>query len=220
MNNESQLALIDKEFKKKYGGNYRGLGSEEVYEPIPRVPIICPSLNKILGDGMPIGRIIEVFGQPSHGKTTLAYHIIKSFQKHCPERLALFIDAEHSFAPDYAEKCGVDMDKFCILSPDNAQEALDGIRSGLSLINENSDAEKPESVFSIIVLDSVAGLVPSDEYTKDVGGGMIGALARLMSSVVKQLIALADKYNTTIIFLNQERSCNMTGLNLIKLCHN
>lgn len=217
---EAQIQDIDRALSKKFKSGYKGTGKEPLYQEIPRTPLECVSLNNILGGGIPQGRIIEVFGQPSHGKTTIAFNIIENFQKQHPDKIVMFIDAEHTFNGIYASQCGVDLDKLCLMGPDTAQEALDSIRTAISLTaeEEQEEGEKeskskkvPESAFSLIVLDSVAHMVPSDEYSKDIGGGQIGSLARLMSSSLKQISSLAAKHNTTIIFLNQERACNITG---------
>lgn len=210
----SHIKEFDKILGKKFGKQYRGFGDASKFESIPRVPLDCISLNNVLGGGLPVGRMIEIFGDSSCGKSSLASHIISSYQKQ--KKLCLFIDAEHAIDADYMRYCGVDLEKLCTFAPNSAEEALEVARTSMKLEDEEGNP-----VLSLIILDSIASLVPSGdlEDKKEIGTTMVGSLARLMSNSLKQLITLAAEKNITFVCLNQERTQNMMGKSN-NLCYN
>lgn len=196
---KSKYLELDKEFRKKFGMNYVGPTQKDVFEQVNFFPLKCFSWNRMLGGGVPEGRLIEIYGGESVGKTTLSYMIASSFQQQ--QKAVFFIDAEHSFSKDRAEVCGINVEEnWCYLKPESGNEALEAIRYAAA-----------SGVISLIILDSVASLVPEDEYDKDIGGGQIGSLARLMSHSLKQIISYANRNNCTVIFLNQERATNLAS---------
>ena len=200
------LELFDKTLSKKFGTQYAGFRNKNKFESVGRVKLDCLSLNNVLGGGLPVGRIIEIFGDTSVGKSTLASHIVSSYQKQ--NKLCMWVDAEHAIDPDFMIYCGVNLDKLCTFAPNSAEEALEAIRTGIKL---QDSAGNP--VLNLIVLDSVAALVPSGDLDekKEMGTTMIGSLARLMSNALKQLVTLAAERNISIILLNQERGQNLLG---------
>lgn len=159
---------------------------------VEMIPTGCLSLDIALGGGMPKGRIIEVFGPESSGKTTLSLHVIAECQR--TGGLAAFIDAEHAFDPEYARRLGVDTENLLISQPDNGEQALDItetlVRSG---------------AIDLIVIDSVAALVPKSEIEGEMGDQHMGLQARLMSQALRKLTGIVSKAGTTIIFINQLR---------------
>lgn len=195
---------FDKVFTKNFGDKYTGFGKADAFEKVQRVALDCISLNNMLGGGLPRGRIIEVFGQNSAGKSALCTHFVASFQKQ--DKLCMWVDAEHAMDPEFMEYCGVNLAKLCKIAPDTAEEALEAIRTGLKMEDEEGNA-----VLDLIVLDSVAALVPSEEYTKDFGGGTVAHLARLMSQSLKQIATLAGQKGVTVVLINQERATNLMG---------
>lgn len=202
----SNLKEFDKILNKKFGSQYTGFGEKDSFEKVSRVPLDCISLNNILGGGIPEGRVIEIFGRNSAGKSSLANHIVASFQKQ--GKYCMWVDAEACFDAEYTANCNVNLDSLCKVNPNSAEEALEAIRTGLNL--EDSDG-KP--VLSLIVLDSVAALTPRVDFDekKEIGTTQIGSLARLLSTSLKQIVTLAAKTKATIILLNQERAANLTG---------
>lgn len=142
--------------------------------------------------GLPLGRIIEAYGPESSGKTTLAMHIIAEAQK--KGHLCAFIDVEHAFDKDYARKLGIDVDNLLISQPDYAEQALEIV-----------DKLTKSGELSVIVVDSVAALLPKRELEGEMGDSVMGLQARLMSQALRKLTAVANKNNTMIIFLNQLR---------------
>ena len=195
---------FDKLFNKQFGSIYTGFSQVKEFKPIDRIKLDCFSLNKMLGGGIPVGRVIEIFGQSSSGKSSLANYIVANYQKQ--NKLCLWLDCEHALDPIYMSYCGVDLGKLCKLTPETAEQTLEAVRTGLGAKDSEGN-----SVIGLIVLDSVASLVPSDEYQKEVGGGMIASLARLLSQQLKQVAVLAGLNNVSVILLNQERSTNLTG---------
>lgn len=197
---------FDKILSKKFGNQYKGFADQSKFESVQRVPLLSQSVNDILGGGMPIGRMIEVFGDTGSCKTSFSSHVISSYQT--LGKLCMFVDVEHSMDSDYMSYCGVDMNKLCVVKPNSAEEALEAVRIGMRL--ETSDA-KP--VLSLIVLDSIAALVPAAdmEEKKEIGTTMVGSLARLLSTSLKQLITIAAEKNITFLCLNQERGTNLMG---------
>ena len=195
---------FDKLFSKEMGEKYTGFGKSDTFERVERVPVDCISFNAMMGGGVPVGRIIEVFGQASAGKSTLCNHIVASYQKQ--NKLCMWVDAEQAIDAEFMSYCGVDLDKLCKLAPETAEEALKAIRMALQAKDEDG-----ESVLDLIVLDSVAALVPSEEYQKDFGGGTVAHLARLMSQSLKQIATLAAQNKITVLLINQERATNLMG---------
>lgn len=197
---------FDKILTKKFGNSYKGFSDKSKFEEVKRVPLDCISLNNILGGGIPVGRVLELYGDASSGKSSLASHIISSYQK--LGKLCMYVDVEHALDTTYMSYCGVDLNNICIVSPNTGEEALEAIRVGMRLEDSNK-----QPVLNLVVLDSVAALVPAAdmEEKKEIGTTMIGSLARLMSTSLKQLVTIAAEKNITIILLNQERGTNLTG---------
>lgn len=183
------MAKIDKDFGK---GAIMKLGDDKV-EEIDVIPSGSVGLNLALGvGGYPRGRVIEIYGPESSGKTTLAIHAIAEAQK--LGGIAAIIDAEHAFDRFYAEKLGVDVDNLLISQPDSGEQAL-----------EIADELIRSSAIDIIVIDSVAALTPKAELDGEMGDNKVGLQARLMSQALRKLTATINKTNTTCIFINQLR---------------
>lgn len=187
------LKLTMEKIDKTYGkGTIMKMGDQNI-EQIPVIPTGSLGLDMALGvGGYPRGRVIEIYGPESSGKTTLAIHAIAEAQK--MGGIAAFIDAEHAFDKFYAEKLGVDMDQMLISQPDNGEQAL-----------EIADQLIRSSAIDIIVIDSVAALTPKAEIEGDMGDSRVGLQARLMSQALRKLTATLNKTNTTCIFINQLR---------------
>ena len=188
---ELQAAMdkIEKNFGK---GSIMKLGDENVQQ-VEVIPTGSIALNAALGvGGYPKGRIIEIYGPESSGKTTLAIHAIAEAQK--AGGIAAFIDAEHAFDRFYASKLGVDVDNLWISQPDNGEQAL-----------EIAEQLIRSSAIDIIVIDSVAALTPKAEIEGDMGDNKVGLQARLMSQALRKLTSAISKTNTTCIFINQLR---------------
>jgi recombination protein RecA len=185
-------AAMDK-IEKTFGkGSIMKMGDETV-EPVEVIHSGSIALDAALGvGGYPRGRVIEIFGPESSGKTTLAIHAIAEAQK--AGGAAAFIDAEHAFDRFYAEKLGVDIDNLYISQPDNGEQAL-----------EIAEQLIRSSAFDIIVIDSVAALTPKAEIEGDMGDSKMGLQARLMSQALRKLTGTINKTNTTCIFINQLR---------------
>lgn len=194
--NEGKLkalqAAMDK-IEKNFGkGSIMKLGNENI-ENVEVISTGSIGLNAALGvGGYPRGRIIEIYGPESSGKTTLAIHAIAEAQK--AGGIAAFIDAEHAFDRFYAGKLGVDVDNLWISQPDNGEQAL-----------EIADQLIRSSAIDILVIDSVAALTPKAEIEGDMGDNKVGLQARLMSQALRKLTATISKTNTTCIFINQLR---------------
>ena len=183
------MEKIDKTFGK---GSIMRMGDEEV-EKVDVISTGSIGLNAALGvGGFPRGRIIEIYGPESSGKTTLAIHAIAEAQK--KGGIAAFIDAEHAFDRFYAEKLGVDTSQLLISQPDNGEQALE--------IAENLIRS---SAIDVIVIDSVAALTPKAEIEGEMGDNRVGLHARLMSQALRKLTSVIDKTNTVCIFINQLR---------------
>jgi len=186
---QAALSKIEKDFGK---GSIMKLGEEKI-ENVDVIPTGSIGLNAALGvGGYPRGRIIEIYGPESSGKTTLAIHAIAEAQK--AGGVAAFIDAEHAFDRFYAEKLGVDVDNLYISQPDNGEQAL-----------EIADQLIRSSAIDILVVDSVAALTPKKEIEGDMGDSAVGLHARLMSQALRKLTGTISKTNTTCIFINQLR---------------
>ena len=186
---QAAMAKIEKDFGK---GSIMKLGDEQI-ENVDVIPTGSLALNAALGvGGYPKGRIIEIYGPESSGKTTLAIHAIAEAQK--AGGIAAFIDAEHAFDRFYAAKLGCDVDNLLISQPDNGEQAL-----------EIADQLIRSSAIDIIVVDSVAALTPKAEIEGDMGDNKVGLQARLMSQALRKLTSTISKTNTTCIFINQLR---------------
>ena len=185
-------AAMDK-IEKNFGrGSIMKLG-DDIVETVEVIPTGSIGLDAALGvGGYPKGRIIEIYGPESSGKTTLAIHAIAECQKQ--GGIAAFIDAEHAFDRFYAEKLGVDVNNLWISQPDNGEQAL-----------EIADQLIRSSAIDIIVVDSVAALTPKAEIEGDMGDNKVGLQARLMSQALRKLTSTISKTNTTCIFINQLR---------------
>ena len=186
---QAAMANIEKNFGK---GSIMKMGDESI-EAVEVIPTGSIGLNAALGvGGYPKGRIIEIYGPESSGKTTLAIHAIAEAQK--AGGIAAMIDAEHAFDRFYAAKLGVDIDNLLISQPDNGEQAL-----------EIADQLIRSSAIDIIVIDSVAALTPKAEIEGDMGDNKVGLQARLMSQALRKLTSTINKTNTTCIFINQLR---------------
>ena len=186
---QAAMAKIEKDFGK---GSIMKLGDEHI-ENVEVIPTGSIGLNAALGvGGYPKGRIIEIYGPESSGKTTLAIHAIAEAQK--KGGIAAFIDAEHAFDRFYAQKLGVDVDNLYISQPDNGEQAL-----------EIADQLIRSSAVDIVVVDSVAALTPKKEIEGDMGDNVVGLQARLMSQALRKLTSTISKTNTTCILINQLR---------------
>ena len=186
---QAAMAKIEKDFGK---GSIMKMGDEKI-ENVEVIPTGSIGLNAALGvGGYPKGRIIEIYGPESSGKTTLAIHAIAECQKN--GGIAAFIDAEHAFDRFYAQKLGVDVDNIYISQPDNGEQAL-----------EIADQLIRSSAIDILVVDSVAALTPKKEIEGDMGDSAVGLHARLMSQALRKLTGTIAKTNTTCIFINQLR---------------
>lgn len=186
---QAAMSKIEKDFGK---GSIMKLGDERI-DDVEVIPTGSIALNAALGvGGYPKGRIIEIYGPESSGKTTLAIHAIAEAQKQ--GGIAAFIDAEHAFDRFYAKSLGVDVDNLWISQPDNGEQAL-----------EIADQLIRSSAIDIIVIDSVAALTPKAEIEGDMGDNKVGLQARLMSQALRKLTASVSKTKTTCIFINQLR---------------
>lgn len=186
---QNAMAKIDKEFGR---GAIMKLGDESI-ENVEVIPTGSIALNHALGvGGYPRGRIIEIYGPESSGKTTLAIHAIAEAQK--MGGIAAIIDAEHAFDRFYAESLGVDVNNLWISQPDNGEQAL-----------EIADQLIRSSAIDLVVIDSVAALTPKKEIEGDMGDSTVGLQARLMSQALRKLTGTISKTNTTCIFINQLR---------------
>ena len=186
---ESALLQIEKKFGK---GSIMRLGERPV-EEIGAISTNCLSLDVAIGvGGLPRGRIIEIYGPESSGKTTLALQVVASAQK--TGGIAAYIDAEHAMDPEYAEKLGVNIDDMLISQPDSGEQALEIAET---LVRSNS--------VDVIVIDSVAALVPRAELDGEMGDSLPGLQARLMSQALRKLTAIVSSSKTCFIFINQLR---------------
>ena len=195
-NTEKMKALdaVLLQIEKQYGkGSIMRLGEEMGNTEIEVIPSGCLTLDLALGiGGFPRGRIIEIYGPESSGKTTVALHAIAEAQK--MGGVAAFIDAEHALDPVYAKKLGVNLDELYVSQPDTGEQALD-----------ITDALVRSSAVDIIVIDSVAALTPKAEIEGDMGDTHVGLQARLMSQALRKLTAIVNKSKTCVIFINQLR---------------
>ncbi len=194
MSKEDALANALKQIEKDFGkGSIMRLGDAKANMNIETIPTGILPLDIALGvGGVPRGRIIEVYGPESSGKTTVTLHMIAEAQKQ--GGIAAFIDAEHALDPVYAQKLGVDIDNLLISQPDTGEQALDIV-----------DALVRSGAIDIIVVDSVAALVPKQEIEGDMGDSHVGLQARLMSQAMRKLTGIISKSRTVAIFINQIR---------------
>ncbi len=185
---EAALGQISKNFGE---GAIMRLGEAKRIN-VATIPTGSISLDLALGGGLPKGRVIEIYGPESSGKTTLSLHVISEFQKAGGQ--AAFVDAEHALDPEYAAHIGVDVDNLLISQPDTGEQALEIVET---LVRS--------SAVDVIVIDSVAALTPRAEIEGEMGGSLPGLQARLMSQALRKLTAIVAKSGTTLIFLNQLR---------------
>ena len=184
------IAQIEKDFGK---GSIMRLGEQAALVPATVISTGCLSLDAALGvGGMPRGRVIEIFGPEAGGKTTLALHVIAEAQK--KGGMAAFIDAEHALDAVYARKLGVDVDNLLVSQPDSGDQALEIAQTLIQ-----------SSAVDVVVVDSVAALVPKQELEGDMGDPQMGLQARLMSQAMRKLKGLVNKSHTCLIFINQLR---------------
>jgi len=187
---DAVLGQIEKQHGK---GSIMRLGDESAKMSIESIPTGSLELDLALGiGGIPKGRIIEIYGPESSGKTTVTLHMVAESQKQ--GGVAAFIDAEHALDPQYAGNIGVDTDNLILAQPDTGEQALEIV-----------DALVRSAAVDIIVIDSVAALVPKAEITGEMGDSHMGLQARLMSQALRKLTAIVKKSNTTVIFINQLR---------------
>ncbi|MCC8017744.1 MAG: recombinase RecA [Lachnospiraceae bacterium] len=197
MAKEDKLKALDAaiaQIEKQYGkGSIMKLGDPNIHMDVETVPTGCLSLDIALGlGGIPRGRIIEIYGPESSGKTTVALHMVAEVQKR--GGIAGFIDAEHALDPAYARNIGVDIDDLYISQPDNGEQAL-----------EITETMVRSGAVDIVIVDSVAALVPKAEIEGDMGDAHVGLQARLMSQALRKLTAVISKSNCIVIFINQLR---------------
>jgi recombination protein RecA len=187
---ELALSQIEKQFGK---GSIMRLGSKEAIVPISVIPTGAISFDAALGvGGFPRGRVVEIFGPESSGKTTIALQVIAEAQK--TGGMAAFVDAEHALDPQYAKKLGVDVDNLLVSQPDYGEQAL-----------EIAEALVRSNAIDVLVIDSVAALVPKAELDGEMGDSHVGLQARLMSQALRKLTGIVSKSRTCMIFINQIR---------------
>ncbi len=187
---EHALADLDKQYGK---GAVIRMGSDAVERNIAVIPTGCLTLDAALGvGGIPRGRIVEIYGPESSGKTTVALHIVAEAQK--AGGIAAFVDAEHALDPAYAKKLGVDIDELYVSQPDTGEQAL-----------EITEALVRSGALDVVVIDSVAALVPKAEIDGEMGDSFVGLQARLMSQALRKLTGVINKTGCVAVFINQLR---------------
>ena len=187
---EHALADLDKQFGK---GSVMKLGADSVNRDIPVIPTGCLTLDAALGvGGIPRGRIVEIYGPESSGKTTVALHIVAEAQK--AGGIAAFVDAEHALDPLYARKLGVNIEELYVSQPDTGEQAL-----------EIAEALVRSGALDVVVIDSVAALTPKAEIDGEMGDSFVGLQARLMSQALRKLTGIISKTGCVAIFINQLR---------------
>src|SRR6202171_5189658 len=187
---EAAISQIEKSYGK---GSIMRLGSRDVLVPVSVIPSGCLSIDAAMGvGGFPRGRVIEIYGPESGGKTTLTLHVIAEAQKLGGQ--AAFIDAEHALDPGHARQLGVDVDNLLVSQPDHGEQAL-----------EITNALVATGSVDIVVVDSVAALVPKAELEGEMGDSHMGLHARLMSQALRKLTGVVSRCNTCLIFINQVR---------------
>ncbi len=186
------LGLAMEQIEKQFGkGSIMHLEGDNRID-VETIPTGSISLDLALGGGIPKGRIIEIYGPESSGKTTLTLHVVAEVQK--SGGVAAFIDAEHALDPSYAKRLGVNVEKLLVSQPDSGEQALEIVET---LVRSNA--------VDIVVIDSVAALVPQAEIEGDMGDSHMGLQARLMSQALRKLTSLISRSNCTVIFINQLR---------------
>ncbi len=183
------LEMINKQFGK---GSIMQLGDNDAKQQVETISTSCLSLDIALGGGIPKGRIIEIFGPESSGKTTLALHVLAECQRNGGQ--VAFIDAEHALDPSYAKRIGVNIDNLVLSQPDNGEQAL-----------EITETLVRSGAVDLIIVDSVAALTPKAEIEGEMGDQHMGLQARLMSQALRKLTAIISKSKCTVIFINQIR---------------
>jgi recombination protein RecA len=187
---ELAVAQIEKQFGK---GSIMKLGAKDFQQEIPIISTTSLSIDAALGiGGVPRGRVVEIFGPESSGKTTLALHIVAEAQRN--GGLAAFVDAEHALDPDYSRKLGVDVDNLLVSQPDSGEQAL-----------EITEVLVRSGAIDVLVIDSVAALVPRAELEGEMGDSHVGLQARLMSQALRKLTGAVARSKTCLIFINQIR---------------
>ena len=186
---EMAIASIEKQFGK---GSIMSMGGANALSSVEVIPTGIISLDIALGGGIPRGRIIEIYGPESSGKTSLSSYIVGQIQKR--GGLAAYVDAEHAFDPEYAKTLGVQLEDLLVSQPDTGEQALEITET---LVRSNA--------VDVIVIDSVAALVPRAEIEGEMGDSMMGVQARLMSQALRKLTGAISKSKTTVIFINQIR---------------
>jgi recombination protein RecA len=187
---ELAVSQIEKQFGK---GSIMRLGSKEAIVPIAVISTGCISFDAALGvGGFPRGRVVEIFGPESSGKTTIALQVLAEAQK--TGGMAAFVDAEHALDPQYAKKLGVDVDNLLVSQPDWGEQAL-----------EIAEALVRSGAIDVLVVDSVAALVPKAELDGEMGDSHVGLQARLMSQALRKLTGIVSKSRTCLVFINQIR---------------
>ncbi len=187
---DAAIAQIEKQYGK---GSVMRLGDPDIQMDVETIPTGSLSLDIALGlGGIPKGRIVEIYGPESSGKTTIALHMVSEVQKR--GGIAGFIDAEHALDPSYARNIGVDIDNLYISQPDNGEQAL-----------EITETMVRSGAIDIVIIDSVAALVPKAEIEGDMGDAHVGLQARLMSQALRKLTAVISKSNCIVVFINQLR---------------
>ena len=187
---EVALSALDKQFGK---GAVMKMGSDAVNRDIPVIPTGCLTLDYALGvGGIPRGRIVEIYGPESSGKTTVALHVVAEAQK--AGGIAAFVDAEHALDPLYAKKLGVNIDELYVSQPDTGEQAL-----------EITEALVRSGALDVVVIDSVAALVPKAEIDGEMGDSFVGLQARLMSQALRKLTGVINKTGCVAVFINQLR---------------
>ncbi len=192
---EKEKALADAiaQIEKTYGKGSIMRMTDSVVNQVDAIPTGCLSLDLALGiGGLPRGRIVEIYGPESSGKTTLALHVIAETQK--TGGMVAFIDAEHALDPVYAQHLGIDLSRLYICQPDNGEQALD-----------IAEALVRSSAMDVVVIDSVAALTPQAEINGEIGESHVGLQARLMSQALRKIAGVCNKTKTCIIFINQLR---------------
>ena len=187
---EHALADLDKQFGK---GSVMRLSSDSINRDIPVIPTGCLTLDAALGvGGIPRGRIVEIYGPESSGKTTVALHIVAEAQK--AGGIAAFVDAEHALDPLYAQKLGVNIENLYVSQPDTGEQAL-----------EITEALVRSGALDVVIIDSVAALVPKAEIDGEMGDSFVGLQARLMSQALRKLTGVINKTGCVAVFINQLR---------------
>jgi len=192
----SDLLDLDKKLAKMFGPDYYGL--KKTAPPVEYLSTGHPDLDYVMGGGLPAGRVIELFGNPSGGKSTTTFKCIEAVQK--AGMTAAYVDVERAWSEYYGRQCGINTQDLLLYEPDTAEQALEFVR-----------AVCQEPSIRLIVLDSVANLTPSAEYEKEVGSSAIAAVGRMMSLTMRQLVNYAAKSGNTLMFVNQVRAANMGG---------